>query len=210
MLTALFVVNFASLTGCTLPTATARPASYDFGVSHWHPAPNSAQTLPTLAPLILSAIEAPPALDSTAMHYRLAYAHPQQLRPYAQARWRMAPAQLLRQRLRERLGESHTLLNAGDPLPTAPSALNTPLRLRLELEEFSQWFDAPDQSSGLLRLHATLSQASATGEQLIAQRRFTLQRPAPTPDAPGGVHALAEASEAAAHALEAWVAGVAK
>jgi cholesterol transport system auxiliary component len=163
-------------------------------------------------------IEATPALDSTAMLYRLTYAKPQQLQPYAQARWSMPPAQLLRQRLRARLGESYVLLNAGDRLaigvktalaltspPTPPQAV---LTLRLELEEFSQLFDTPQQSTGLLVLRATLTQASPTGEQLINQRSFTLQRPAPTPDAAGGVQALSEASEAVALEMGAWVAGV--
>jgi cholesterol transport system auxiliary component len=178
----------------------------------------SAARTPAQAALIVGEIEASPALESTAMLYRLAYANPQQLRPYAQARWSMPPAQLLRQRLRVRLGESYALLNAGDRLiaSAATTTTNTgttatlrpPLSLRLELEEFSQLFDSPQQSTGLLRLRATLTQASPTGEQLMAQRSFTLQRPAPTPDAAGGVQALSEASEAVALEVGAWVAGV--
>ncbi len=225
--TGLFIACFLSLTGCALPTAPPPPAVYDFGASAPSPAPASlvnATNAPTarIAPvgLIVGDIEASPALESTAMLYRLAYANPQQLRPYAQARWSMPPAQLLRQRLRARLGERYALLNAGDRLigsaaaTTSTTGVGTaaparaPLSLRLELEEFSQLFGTPELSTGLLRLRATLTQASPTGEQLIAQRSFTLKRPAPTPDAPGGVQALAEASEAVALEVEAWVAGV--
>ena len=220
----LFIACFLSLTGCALPTAPARPAVYDFGASppSRMPAsppsrmPASAARPPAQAALIVGEIESSPALEGTAMLYRLAYANSQQLQPYTQARWSMPPAQLLRQRLRARLGESYALLNAGERLigsakttatgTAAPS--RPPLNLRLELEEFSQLFDTPELSAGLLRLRATLTQASPTGEQLIAQRSFTLKRPAPTPDAPGGVHALAEASEAVALEVEAWVAGV--
>ncbi len=205
----LFIAFFLSLTGCALPTAPARPAVYDFGAGSTQHTPASALRPPHLAPLIVGEIEASPALDSSAMLYRLSYANPQQLRPYTQARWSMPPAQLLRQRLRARLGEQHALLNTGDSLlsgtKTAPPP---PLNLRLELEEFSQLFDTPEHSTGLLRLRATLTQASPTGQQLIAQRSFTLQRTAPTPDAPGGVQALTEASEAVALEVEAWVAGV--
>ena len=214
----LFVICFLSLTGCALPTAPARPAVYDFGATAPSSAPAGLVNAPMarIAPaaLIVGEIEASPALESTAMLYRLAYANPQQLRPYAQARWSMPPAQLLRQRLRARLGESYALLNAGDRLIGSAPATGTaapsrpPLSLRLELEEFSQLFDTPQQSTGLLRLRATLTQASPTGEQLIKQRTFTLQRPAPTPDAPGGVQALTEASDAVGVEVEAWVAGV--
>ena len=178
---------------------------------------DSAPRTPAQAALIVGEIEASPALEGTAMLYRLAYANPQQLRPYAQARWSMPPAQLLRQRLRARLGESYALLNAGDRLTASAAATTTdtgttatlrpPLSLRLELEEFSQLFDTPQQSTGLLRLRATLTQASPTGEQLIKQKTFTLQRPAPAPNAPGGVQALSAASEAVALEVGAWVAG---
>ena len=211
----LFVIYFLSLTGCALPTAPARPAIYDFGVNPPSSMSASAARPPAQAALIVGEIEASPALEGTAMLYRLAYANPQQLRPYAQARWSMPPAQLLRQRLRARLGESYALLNAGDRLigSAAATTIGTaapsrpPLSLRLELEEFSQLFDTPQQSNGLLRLRATLTQASPTGEQLIKQKTFTLQRPAPAPNAPGGVQALSAASEAVALEVGAWVAG---
>ena len=205
----LFIAYFLSLTGCALPTAPARPAVYDFGAGSTQSTPTTATRPLVKAPLIVSEIEASPALDSSAMLYRLSYANPQQLRPYTQARWSMPPAQLLRQRLRAHLGEHHALLNAGDSLlSSTKNAPPPPLNLRLELEEFSQLFDTPEHSTGLLRLRATLTQASPTGQQLINQRSFTLQRPAPSPDAPGGVQALAEASEAVALEVEAWVAGV--
>ena len=206
----LFLIYLCVLTGCAQPGASVRPAVYDFGPGAVSAAPASPARAPApLAPLLITEIESSPALDSTAVLYRLAYADAQQLQAYAHARWSMTPAQLLRQRLRARLGEQHALLNTGDSLlsgtKTAPPP---PLNLRLELEEFSQLFDTPEQSTGLLRLRATLTQASPTGQQLINQRSFTLQRPAPSPDAPGGVQALAEASEAVALEVEAWVAGV--
>jgi hypothetical protein len=116
------------------------------------------------------------------------------------------------------LEESSKRLNTGDRLAESVKTTATPpkpptppqpvLSLRLELEEFSQLFDSPQQSTGLLVLRATLTQASPTGEQLINQRSFTLQRPAPTPDAAGGVQALSEASEAVALEVGDWVAGV--
>lgn len=214
----LFIACFLSLTGCALPTAPPPPAVYDFGASAPSRMSDSAARTPAQAALIVGEIESSPALEGTAMLYRLAYANPQQLRPYAQARWSMPPAQLLRQRLRARLGESYALLNAGDRLIGSAAATTTgtgtaaparaPLSLRLELEEFSQLFGTPELSTGLLRLRATLTLASPSGEQVINQKTFTLQRPAPTPDAPGGVQALAEASEAVALEVEAWVAGV--
>lgn len=184
----------AALGGCALPAKPQRPALYDFG-----PGPLSA---PAPAPaekpaLVLAEVEAPAALDSGALLYRLAYADAQQLRPYAQARWTMPPAQLLRQRLREALSRQRPVLNAGEG--------GASLLLRVELDEFSQLFDAPERSMGLVRLRASLVDMAAGREQLLAQKTVVAQRPAASADAPGGVRALTEASDAAVDELVRWL-----
>ena len=239
------------LTGCSaLPDKPTRATVYDFGPGAiaYLPA-NRMAPLPTLA---LDEVQSSAALDSTAVLYRLAYADAQALKPYAQARWSMTPAQLLRQRLREHLGQRRAVLNAGEgsaPLVTganvataatvAPGAtgatgLNSigtsasastvasasaiaatvtsattsataPVLLRVELEEFSQLFESPTASTGLLRLRATAVQASPQGEKLLGQRTFIVQRPAPSADAAGGVRALAAATDAAVQEIGLWL-----
>ena len=187
------------LLGCAaLPDKPTRPAVYDFG-----PGPLSlAFAAPgQLAALSLDEVQAPTALDSSAMLYRLAYADASELRPYAQARWSMPPAQLLRQRLRD-------ALEAQRPVLTGAGSAGG-LLLRVELEEFVHLFEAPDKSSGLVRLRATLIRLDLRGEQLLAQRRIVALRPATSQDAPGGVRALAAASEAAVQELALWLAGAA-
>ena len=139
-----FFLSILLIGGCSaLPDKPVRPAVYDFGpglVPKATPAPPAAGA--ALPPLLLADIEAPATVDGTAVLYRLAYADVQQVRPYAQARWSMPPAQLVRQRLR-------------------------------------------------------LLETVNGRERLVAQRRFTAQRPAPSADAPGGVRALTAASDAA-------------
>lgn len=198
------------LAGCALPDKPVRPAVYDFGPGSLSAAPANGPA--RLGPLAVAEFEASPALDSTAVLYRLAYADAQQLQPYALARWSMTPAQLLRQRLRERLGQRRALLNPGEGgLAGAGTslALLTPLTLRVELEEFSQLFETPERSVGLLRLRATLVQPGPTGEKLVAQRSVIMQRPASSADAPGGVRALTAATDAAVQELDAWLLGLA-
>jgi cholesterol transport system auxiliary component len=179
---------------------------YDFGPGQLSsPAAHEASPL---APLVVGEIESNPALDSTAVLYRLAYTDAQQLRPYAQVRWSMTPAQLMRQRLREHLGQRHALLNPGDggaQDASNPAKLPSALTLRVELEEFSQLFETPDKSVGLLRLRATLVQASTGGEKLLAQHSFVVQRPAPSANAPGGVRALTAATDAAVQEIAQWL-----
>ena len=60
-------------------------------------------------------------------------------------------------------------------------------------------------SAGLVRLRVTLVENTAAGEKLLGQRQFIVQRPAATNDAPGGVAALAQATDAAAQEIAQWV-----
>ena len=200
------------LSACSaLPSKPTRATMYDFGPGPLaaQPAqPAASQTPQTpLAPVAIEEISTSGgALDNLAVLYRLAYVDAQELRPYAQSRWSMPPAQLVRQRLRDTLSLRRPVFNAREGL-----ALNRsqnpllPLQLRLELQEFSHYFSAPDASVGLVRLRATLVDVTAAGEKLVAQRIIVAQRPATTLDAPGGVRALTAATDAAIDALDQWL-----
>jgi len=192
------------LGGCAITDKPVRAAVYDFG-----PGARATETpAATLPPLTLAEVEANPALDSTAVVYRLAYSDVQQLRPYAQARWSMPPAQLMRQRLRAHLGQQRAVLSPGEGVvlgSKAASAEPGVRLLRVELEEFSQVFESAAESSGLLRLRATVVLPTPAGEKLLAQRLFALQRPAPSADAAGGVRALTAAADAAVQELGQWL-----
>ncbi|TXT38973.1 MAG: putative lipoprotein [Comamonadaceae bacterium] len=210
------------MTGCSLPRPANTPVVVDFG-----PGPLQAPSHPgtaQLPPLELASVHTSVALNSTAVWYRLAYADVQQLKPYTLARWSMPPAQLVGQRLRSQLGLHRAVVSPGDialarparvsasaavaatPLPTTPSQAQTILNLHLELEEFSQVFERPEQSSGVLHLRATATQRSAAGETLLAQRSFIVKHPAPSPDASGGVRALTQATDQAVADIETWLA----
>ena len=198
----------AALGGCALADKPQRAAVYDFGPGEALGPRASNPSPAALAPLALAEVEANPALDSTALVYRLAYDNVQQLRPYAQTRWSMPPAQLLRQRLRAHLGLRRAVLNPGEGVvahtPAAGADASVRL-LRVELEEFSQVFESPGHSAGLVRIRATVVQPTPDGESLLAQLVFSLQRAAPSADAAGGVRALTLASDAAIQELDRWL-----
>lgn len=204
---AIFLV--AALSACTgLPAPAQRPLMYDFGP------PAAPAAAPSLAPAQAASTTALPALalaevqaggltdGSSAVLYRLAYANAQQLRPYTLARWSQPPAQLVQQRLRAELGRHRALLDAND---AAALSAPRPAVLRVELEEFSQVFQSPSDSVGLLRLRATLVEPRSTGVALLGQRVFTIERPAASPDAAGGTRALAESAQQAAQEIDAWL-----
>lgn len=209
-LAALAAVLAASLAGCAGPDRPVRPVQYDFGpgLVAAQPAAGAAPASTREAPqplLQLAEIDAGATFDGTAVLYRLGYADANQLRPYAQARWVAPPAQLVRQRLREMLGRQRVVLNPGESATLARGSGPAPRVLRLELEEFSQLFDAPARSAGVMRLRATLLESTPAGERLLAQRSFTARHPAATADAPGGVRALAAATDAAVQEIEQWL-----
>jgi cholesterol transport system auxiliary component len=166
---------------------------YDFGSQPLSPQPVQAgAAFPTLA----TSVQASAALDGPAILYRLAYSDEKQLRAYALARWAMPPADLVQQRLREVLSQQRAVLRPGE---------GAPLLLQVELEEFSHVFESPGQSSGLVRLRATLLKVGPTGEQLLAQRNLRVQRPAGSAGAAGGVRALSAATDAAVDELAQWL-----
>jgi cholesterol transport system auxiliary component len=173
-------------------TSKAPPKTeFDFG-----PEPNAPSHSAPLSQvqLVVHDVSAPTWMDGTAMYYRLAYQNAAVPLPYAKSEWVMSPAALLTERLR-----SSAAVNAagGARLVGARTAVYT---LHSELLEFEQVFDAPNRSHGVLRLRATLE-----GEEVWAQRTFAIDRPAPTPDAAGGVTALAECSAELTRLLEEWV-----
>lgn len=184
------------LGGCTLPLPDkpVRTTPFDLG-----PAPAQATAgAATGAPLAFERIDAPLALDGTAFVYRLLYADgSQQPRPYALARWSMPPPQLLAQRLRQALAAHHPVLEAGSGLAA--------LELRVEMDEFAQFYATPTSSEGVARLRVTATTARGQPPRLLGQRTFQARQSAPTPDAAGGAQALREASDQLVREVVDWV-----
>ena len=169
-----------------LPERAAAPQRYDFGP------PAAPAAVAAQRPPLGLRVQASPALEGTAMLYRLAYADAQQLRAYTQSRWAMAPAELIAQRLRGGLGRDYTLPPEGEGASRV---------LHVTIEEFSQVYTAPEQSHGLLRLRVSLLQDG----RLLAQRELQLQQPAVRADAAAGVRALGASTDEAVTELVRWL-----
>ncbi len=202
----------AVLAGCSvLPAPPTRAVVFDFGPGLAQPqavtAPASATgpaaALPPVALAEVSTTGVPEG--STAVLYRLAYANAQQLRPYGQARWSQPPAQLVQQALRDQMGQRRAVLLGEEGIAQLLDNGRPPTVVRVQLEEFSQVFSAPEASNALVRLRASIGESTTGGEKLVAQRVFVVQRPATTADAAGGTRALADAAAQAAAELEQWL-----
>ena len=200
-----FCLIFAlAMTACSsLPQPPVRAEVYDFGPGQ-QVAPAAAASAGARAIVLADVVSTGMPDTDSGLNYRLAYANAQQLRPYRDARWSQPPAQLLTQALRERLGQGRAVLTEGGAgLRLADGA--RPEVLQLQLEEFSQVFDAPQTSHALVRVRASLARSTQGSEQLRAQRLFVVQRPAATPDAAGGARALAEAAGQLAEEVAQWL-----
>jgi cholesterol transport system auxiliary component len=178
---------------CSMPLAgKGEVVAYDFGTV---PGPRDGGRQ-LRQPLLVYDVSAPAWVDSASIYYRLAYRDASRPQAYAGSRWVMPPAALLTNRLRQRLASA----GGGVILPT--DGLRAPVALRVELDEFAQVFDAEDRSRGVVRLRASL----VGSRSLIAQKAFSVDRAAATPDADGGVRALTAASDAVLEQLLDWIA----
>ena len=193
LLAAVFVL--IAISGCSLMRSKEPPkANFDFGPL---PAASDARhtsNFPGGVSIVVDEVAAPAWIDSSSMYYRLAYQNAASPLPYAQSEWVMPPAALLTQRLRHSLGAS----NFGEMRRVASEgpAVYT---LRSELFQFEQVFDHPGRSRGVLRVRATLE-----GGGMWAQRTFVIEKPAPTPDAAGGVAALSQCADELAVLINQW------
>lgn len=184
------------LSACSLgPTQKDTPATYDLGAL---PAPGASP--PRIrASLMVHGIAAPSWLDSQAIVYRLNYQDAARQQVYAHSRWAAPAAALLTQRLRGQLAAA----SDGGIIGLADSA-RADYALRVELEEFTQVFDAVDTSRAVVVARASLVNVSR--RVLHAQKTFTVDKPAASPNAEGGVRALAAASNEMIESVVAWAA----
>ncbi|NMV39013.1 ABC-type transport auxiliary lipoprotein family protein [Ralstonia insidiosa] len=182
----LLVTALAACSGA--PVAPA--ALYDFGLA---PTGASGVRLPTA--LRVAEVAGPSWMDGNAIYYRLAYAQSQRTDAYANSRWVESPVNLFDARLRNAAAARGQVVGyAGQEVPM----------LRVELVDFSQVFDQPGASRGVVRLRATVFKS----REVVDQRVVQADAPAPSADAAGGVAALTQASDRAIGEVLDWVAAL--
>jgi cholesterol transport system auxiliary component len=190
---AAFALILASA-GCSLaPAPGPVVTNYDFG-----PAPEGRQGAGLRQALLVHDVGAPAWLDSPFIYYRLAYQDATRPQAYADSRWVTSPAELFSNRLRGRL-----VASGGGGIIQPGDDARARYALRVDLEEFIQVFDAPGKSRAVVRFRASVM----GNRSLVAQRSFSVERPARTPDAEGGARALIGASDEAIDQLMVWTAG---
>ena len=167
------------------------PTSFDLG-----PPPAYARANPAIPGIVLVApVTAAAPLDDSGIVYRLLYQDAAKPQVYAESRWTDEPARLVTERIRARLGA----MAKGVVAPNF--GVRSDYAVRVDLLDFSQYFDAPGQSRAALRARATLVESDS--RRVLAQRNFELERPAGG-DAAGAVKALTEAVDVFIEELARW------
>jgi cholesterol transport system auxiliary component len=182
----------ALLASCSFEAPTsAVAASYDLG-----PPPAYSKSNPGIkGTLLIPPVKAPAWLDEAEIVYRLMYDESSHPRTYSKSRWAADPASLVTDRIRSRFAA----VSAG--VVTPGYGASSDYTLRIEIDDFSQRFDAPQQSRATLLARASL--LSTRERKLLAQREFNLERPS-MPNAQGAVQALSEATNAFVEDLVTW------
>jgi cholesterol transport system auxiliary component len=185
----LTLILIGLLQSCAGGAPTAK-LSYDFGpITKGHE-----ETAKKIA-ISLAEISAPITLDSNAMLYRLEYDNAQLLRPYAQHRWSMPPAQLFAQRFKSKIAAAGGIVvDAVDGVADLPT-------LRIELNEFSQMFTSSTQSAAQISLRVSLIKKN----KLIAQQYFALATASASADANGGAKAMQVTADSGISAILGWL-----
>ncbi|WP_251864315.1 ABC-type transport auxiliary lipoprotein family protein [Achromobacter sp. Marseille-Q4962] len=175
-----------ALAGCGVGRVAAPPSVFDLG-----PDSRPVPALPARPALALS-FSAVPMLSETGVIWRVGdSAAPHS---YATYQWATPPAELVRQRLADRLSRQGPLLaeRASAQMP----------QLQVTLSRFEQVFQ-PDGAASEGRVH--LQAVLLRGHSVLGQTRIVTRAPAPTQDAAGGVAALRAATDEAADQLAQWL-----
>lgn len=159
-------------TGCTNPPK--RTALHDFGLA-----------APQQPALVKSAINvtAPTWLWDNRIRYRLLYAAPTQVRFYGLDLWIASPPELFEQYLRH---SGNTAAYSWD----------------IQLLDFEQQFDSPNQARVLLRF--SVDAYSKDRQQKLGSQLFSLTMPTETPDAAGAIVGFTALVSQAAVKIQHW------
>ena len=186
---ALLLIAVLFVTACATSNRGPAPAAvYDLGLPGERLAGQRAWSRLAIE------VRSPAWFDSLNIDYRLAYEDPQRLREYGGSRWAGSPAVLIGQRLRQQLGAV-----------TATGVSSADCLLRVDVQEFSQVFSSVQESRGVLRGAAALTDAK---RRLVAETLLNIEHPAPTADAAGGAKALAAATDDLVRRIHDWLVGL--
>ena len=193
------ISSLSGLSACSTATAPAM-RHFDLGIPAYANAgtttgQNAAKPESKAIAIKLDYVESSPVLNSDAMWYRFTNKNAQELRAFAQSKWSMQPAQLVQQNThRFLMQQGFLVVSSNDSIKDLPL-------LKLNLDEFTQYFSNENTSSAVLHIRANLIHK----QTLLTQKQFQIQIPSASADAAGGAQAMQLAQNQFMQELQAWL-----
>ena len=187
------------LGGCMHTTKAEFTRHYALGSTAQAIPENREPTHPGEKILQIARIAVPEWLEGTAMFYRLDYQHNGRLSAYGRSDWIAPPATLLEPVVQSTIAAGRSwraVIGPGNPA-------NADFSLHVRLDDFSQTFSQPSESTGVIDATATL--IDNRDDSVVAQKHFHVEVPTAAPDAQGGTKALEQASKRFAMRLQRWL-----
>ena len=162
--------------GCDI--IVKQPALHDFGLPKARPNDQGKAAVN---------VNAPTWLWDNRIRYRLLFSSPSQVRFYGLDRWIASPPELFEQLL-------------------ASSGKIQDWSLIIQLQDFEQKFDAPDQARVVL--HFSVEAYSVNNKQKAVTQTFYLEQPSKTPDAAGAINGFTHLTQQAVERIQVWLLGL--
>ena len=164
-----WLIGTLALAGCSSFGRAPTPlAVYDLK-------PLAVEPVRVRVPITEMEVLAPSWLSSSAMQYRLESVSTLERRAFGNSRWAGMPAEMVN-------------LVFARVVQAQTSASGSGCRLRIHLDEFIQRFTSAQTSVGFVEMRGSL--LAPRTEALVAEKVFSVEVPAPSADAAGGVVAL--------------------
>ncbi len=190
-----FALLALALSACQLPPVGGRasPQLYQLALDE---SPVTAASGEGNGILVIERPQAAPGYDTARIAYQVA-AH--ELRYYRESRWADTPSRMLEPALVDAL-ESSGLFRA---VVSPTSTVAPDYQLATDLLLVQQRFDSDGNSHARLRMRITL--LDLRSDEVLGTRMIDIRKPAPTPDASGGVIAANQALQEAVRQLQPFI-----
>lgn len=186
------ICSLSGLSACSTATAPAM-RHFDLGIPVTTNVEHNTKT--QAIAIKLAEVESSPLLSSDAMWYRFTNKNAQELRSFAESKWSMQPAQLVQQNThRFLMQQGFLVVSSSDGIKDLPL-------LKLNLDEFAQYFSSEQTSAAVLHIRANLIHK----QTLLAQQQFQIHIPSASADAAGGAQAMQLAQNQFMQELRTWL-----
>ncbi|MGL4668401.1 MAG: ABC-type transport auxiliary lipoprotein family protein [Saezia sp.] len=192
----LFAILCVGMTGCAslLPVAAPPPSIYDIGLPKELSAQPNAEAFSNRDVIVIPEVQVDGIENGLGIVYRYTNVIDYEPKHYRSARWSQHPAEMLRFRMLQHLGQKYPVVLSADFVSS------NSWMLRFTIEEFAHHIKSDEVSSGVVQIRVTFGQ----GGRFVGQKTFRAEVEASTVNVQGGVEAIARATDDVLRQIADW------